>query len=106
MATTEHRKRAMTEQEKEAERRWVEDERTEAACALMDGPEADAFIKALDVLGWKLVCKDPEQATHVRWMLNHRYENFPEWCENGYQPVDVEKHFGREAAETVVWRGW
>jgi hypothetical protein len=62
-------------------------DKIEAAKNLTDSPEADAFAKALDLLGWKIIRQHLSQGEKApRWPLHCRYDNCPDWAENGGHP--------------------
>ena len=62
-------------------------DKIEAANNLTNSPEADAFAKALDVLGWKIVRQHLSHGEKApRWPLHCRYDDCPDWAKNGGHP--------------------
>ena len=51
----------------------------------LSGLEAEAFARALDVLGWKIVSQDDD--TH-KWPMDPEYGPVPEWADD----YSEEKH--------------
>jgi hypothetical protein len=69
-------------------RMTAQERREYEAEALLASPEADAFARALDLQGWKIVVKDEyaEPGVVYRWLMNEPSDNCPAWADNDVPP--------------------
>ena len=52
------------------------------AFELVNGPQAEEFARALDVLGWMIVEQPKEFFNSSRWPMDRKYGRVPPWAED------------------------